>query len=118
MPKTTINFGILLTVIGIASGAYAYGFSENGSVTAFIPAFIGLLMIAIGTLANKENLRKHLMHVAVVLALLGALGSLSRAFQADGLGVATGIQWLTGLVCLAYVVLGIKSFMAARRGEA
>ena len=67
MPKTAIAIGTLLVMQGIGF----YIGTDSRSVTALIPAFVGLPILAMGILAFKESARMHAMHVA---AALGALG--------------------------------------------
>lgn len=89
------------------------------SVTALIPAFIGIVLALLGVLAGmKESLRKHLMHAAVIVALLGFLAVAGRLVM--GLSTFTGTpaqlsQLSTAIVCLAFTILAIRSFAAARR---
>jgi len=70
MSRTSIVAGILLVVVGAVG--YAYGMRAGAaSVTALIPAFFGIVLIACGAIGMAvDGLRKHLMHLAVVVALL------------------------------------------------
>lgn len=118
MPGTSILFGRLLILLGIAG--YAYGFfAGTASVTALIPAFFGVVLMLLGHLANtKEGLRKHLMHAAVVVALLGFIAVAARLIPrlaSIELNVAVVSQLIMGLLCLGFVILAIKSFAEARR---
>ncbi|MFZ4469396.1 MAG: hypothetical protein ACOYOZ_09070, partial [Pirellula sp.] len=48
-----------------------------GSPSIFIPMAVGLPLLILGFLSStKPHLRKHLMHAAVALGLLGALAAL------------------------------------------
>ncbi|MEI6416520.1 MAG: hypothetical protein WCO92_02235, partial [Verrucomicrobiota bacterium] len=73
MSSLSIIFGLLLNIIGLV------GFFGTGSThyTALIPCALGLLLIISGLIARKENLRRHAMHVAVLVAFLGFLGTVS-----------------------------------------
>jgi len=118
MPTTTIACGALLILIGIIG--YVHGvMSDKASITALIPAFFGIVFVILGLLANaKESLRKHLMHVAVTLALLGFLMTAGRMLSkiADlTLSAPVIAQLSMAVVCLALVLLGIQSFIKARR---
>jgi hypothetical protein len=56
------------------------------SWTALIPAFFGLPLVILGVLALQEGWRKHAMHAAVVVGLIGFLGgafSLVRPLLSD-----------------------------------
>ena len=76
MPFTSIVCGTLLTLIGAVGYIYALT-TEKASFTALIPAFFGIVLFILGLVANaKENIRKHLMHAAVLIALVGFIGAL------------------------------------------
>lgn len=120
MPSISIICGIVLILIGIVGYVNAV-MHDRASVTALIPAFIGLVLALLGAVsAAKEGLRKHLMHVAVVIALLGFIATAVRAVPRLGeIASSRAIlsQVLTALVCLVFVVLAIRSFAAARRAR-
>ena len=117
MPNTAINIGRLLVLVG--GFGYAFGYMNGRtSVTALIPAFFGLALMVLGYVARaKEGLRKHVMHVAVLLALLGFLASAGRlVMKASEINFSAPYiaQILMAVLCLLFVFLGIRSFMAAR----
>jgi hypothetical protein len=70
MPTTTRLVGIVLMVIGILS----YWLTGRTSVTALIPAFFGAVFVILAYVARNEATRKHAMHIAVAVGLLGLLG--------------------------------------------
>ena len=118
MPATSIVTGIILILIGIIG--YAYGLSTgHASITALIPAFFGIVLAVLGLLAQtKENLRKHLMHAGVVIALIGFIlptGRLVSKMSELTMSAAVLSQAAMAFVCLIFVVMGIQSFAAARR---
>ena len=78
MPSTTRLFGLILIVLGIAS----YTMTGRTSVTAMIPAFFGAAFLVCAMVARKEAARKHAMHAAVALGLIGALAPGGRAVLA------------------------------------
>jgi len=115
--KATIGVGIAL----IAIGAIGYFASGMASWTALIPAIFGVAFLVLGVLALAPGRRKLTMHVAAVLALLGAVGPAMRVRKALGaedfeVTMAFASQALTALVCAAFVVAAVFSFVAARRG--
>lgn len=121
MPSISIACGTLLILIGIIG--YIIGMmTPPASITALIPAFFGVALAALGVLARyKESLRKHLMHAAVVIALIGFILPAGRVISKIGeltYNAAFVSQVLTALVCLLFVVLAIKSFADARRKTA
>jgi lysylphosphatidylglycerol synthetase-like protein (DUF2156 family) len=120
MPSTSITCGLLLILVGIIG--YVYGLMGNAaSVTALIPAFFGIVLAILGFLAKaKENLRKHLMHAAVVIALIGFIlvaGRLLMKISSLTLSAAVASQIAMALICLLFVILSIRSFAAARRAK-
>lgn len=118
MPIVTIVVGSLLMSLGIIG----YVFSDSHSLTALIPAAFGFLLEACGALAMRPQLKKHAMHGASVITLLGMLGSL--------MGTVTFIKMIAGadvarpmaakvqaamfVICLIFLGLCIRSFRAAR----
>ena len=120
MPATSIVTGVILILIGLVG--YAYGVSTgHASVTALIPAFFGIVLGVLGLLARaKENLRMHLMHAGVVVALIVFILPTGRLFSKMNdltWSVAVISQAAMALVCLIFVVLAIQSFAAARRNR-
>lgn len=117
MPTTTRLVGIVLMIIGLGS----YWLTGRTSVTALIPAFFGVIFVLLAYVARNEAARKHAMHVAVAVGLLGLLGTLGRAIPAvmDGQLTRPAViaQIVTGLVLAYYVFLGVQSFRAARRAR-
>ena len=117
MPATTRYVGLLLMIVGIGS----YVLTGRTSVTALIPAFFGIVFVILAYVARNEAARKHAMHAAVALALLGAIASLGRAIPAamDGQLTRPAVlaQIVTAVVMGFYVVLGVQSFIAARRAR-
>jgi hypothetical protein len=118
MPGTTRLFGIILILLGVAS----YSLTGRTSVTALIPAFFGavLLVCAIVARAN-EGARKHAMHAAVAIGLIGAIAALARgvpaALSGDPTRPAVMAQLAMGVLLMIYVALGVNSFIAARKAR-
>ncbi|MDH3528975.1 MAG: hypothetical protein OEQ28_05385 [Acidobacteriota bacterium] len=117
MPNTAISFGRILIIVGVI-GYVVSMINARTSATALIPAFFGITLLLLGYFARiKENLRKHLMHAAVVIALLGLLAVVGRLVSKIGEITFTAAyvsQIVTALVFLAFIVLSVRSFMAAR----
>jgi len=117
MPSTTRLFGLLLIVLGVAS----YTLTGRTSITALIPAFIGAVFVICALIARREAARKHAMHAAVAVGLIGAIGSLARGVPAalggDPTRPAVMAQLVTGVLLLIYVALGVQSFIAARKAR-
>ena len=117
MPATTRFFGLLLIVFGVA----AYVTTGRSSVTALIPAFFGAVLVICALIARNEAMRKHAMHAAVAVGLIGAIAALARGIPAALAGAASRpaviSQLAMGVLLTVYVVLGVQSFMAARRAR-
>jgi amino acid transporter len=121
MPKLSILFGVILMIIGGAGYGFA-AMSGKASITALIPAFFGIPMALFGLVAEaKESLRKHLMHASVVVALLGFIAmsaELYRRMDSLSMSPAAISMIATAVVCLIFVILGIRSFANARASRA
>jgi hypothetical protein len=120
MPNIAILFGRLLIILGIIG--YGYGmYAGNASPTALIPAGFGLILMILGHVSKaKENLRKHLMHVAVLVGLIGFLVPAWRIVSKlndFSLSFASVMLISMALICLAFVVLCVKSFINARQAS-
>lgn len=120
MPSTAIVSGILLILIGLIG--YVFSIVDgNASFTALIPAAFGLLLVIFGLIAkSKENLRKHLMHAAVVVGLIGFIIPTARLVSNISkitASLAVVSQAAMALICLVFVVLCIKSFVDARKNR-
>lgn len=120
MPLITIAFGLLLVLQGITFFGYYL------TPTALIPAIFGIALIALGFWARSGAVKLG-MHLAVLVGLLGILGGLGMGLpgllkvmnEEDGTRpVAVVSQLLLGAICLVYVVLCVKSFIAARKKPA
>ena len=117
MPSTTRLFGLILIVLGVAS----YVLTERTSVTALIPAVFGAVLVVCALVARSEAARKHAMHAAVAIGLIGALAALGRGVPAalDGGATRPAVlsQLVMGVLLLLYVGLGVQSFIAARKAR-
>lgn len=125
MAIPTIITGLILTAIG------SYGYlnatpNAEGKVspTALIPAVIGLLILICGALAFKDGLRKHVMHFAAMLGVLGFLGGFAPPIRQLATGKELNLAApaaVAGLamaaVCAVFVALCVRSFIAARKAR-
>jgi len=122
MAKVTLVFALLLVALGMA------GYLGTGSIhpTALIPTWIGLALGLFGFLAisPNEGRRKLFMHINVTIGLLGFLGGAVEAVRGYVHATSAGLEpdmialaskaTLAGLM-LIYVILCVRSFIAARR---
>lgn len=118
MPNITIFFAILLIILGIA------GYASTAAPTALIPAVAGVLLLICGILARREGLRKHAMHAAAAIALLGFLGSVPGLFKLPTVFNGTALrpaaviaQSIMAILMAIYEALCVRSFIAARRSR-
>ncbi len=111
---------------------------ENGeslefgkSWTALIPSILGLLLIVLAMIADaKPQAKKHVMHFAVLVALLGFLSIAGKVVTAfletswwrnepfliyDASSLKPMVMLFSAGLLLIYVVLCIVSFVAARK---
>jgi hypothetical protein len=104
------------------AGVIAYVATDAASMTALIPSVVGVLIVLCGLLALKEPWRRHAMHAAMVIALLGALGSLMNVAKIgdliDGTAERPGaivVSLIMLVVLVAYIAIGIRYLVNARR---
>jgi uncharacterized membrane protein (UPF0136 family) len=122
MAKVTLVFAVLLVALGLL------GYLGTGSQhpTALIPTWIGMALGVGGylSISPKESRRKLFMHTNVTVALLGFIGVavelVRSSIHASSAGVATNPAALASKIAMAallliYIVLCVRSFVAARR---
>ncbi len=116
MASTTVVFGVLLMLLGVGG----YFLTGTSSFTALIPAIFGLLLIVLGALARSESIRKHAMHAAAMVALVGGVGALIPLLRTPAgprSPVAVFSQAAMAALTAVFVGLCVKSFIAARRAR-
>ena len=118
MPGTTRLFGLILIVLGVAS----YVLTGRTSITAMIPAFFGAVFLICAMVARRSDAaRKHAMHAAVAVGMVGMLAALVRgvpaAFRGDVTRPAVMAQLAMAGLLLIYVALGVRSFVEARKAR-
>ena len=117
MPLAAITTGALLIAVNLVIVL----FSDGRSLTQFFPAGFGLLLLLAGVVAvSNQAAAKHAMHVALVIALLGVLGPVGRVGSVLVRGgevsqLALIANLLLATLCLAFLVLGVRHFLAVRR---
>lgn len=95
--------------------------ASSQSVTALIPAFVGLPMLLGAIIALKKNMLG--MHIAVLFSLLGSLAGLGRLVPGlirgtvDFAEAAPKLILSMTLVSLLFTVMALRSFVAARRAR-
>lgn len=124
MPNVTIFFGAMLCAVSVFG--YVRSLAPSPSPTVFIPMGFGIVLIVLGILARKPELRKHVMHAAAGAGLVGFLVAGGRGFMKLGEAAsddptihrAPRLVLLMALVCLIFVVTCVGSFIQARRRRA
>jgi hypothetical protein len=124
MAPFALLFGGLMVAVGLIGFLAPTTFGEVGakgtSTTALIPAYLGggLILCGLITLA-KPTLRKHTMHLAALIGVIGFAGGfmpLVRSnFDFKMASAVSGIL-MTGL-SLMFVILCVRSFIAARKAR-
>jgi hypothetical protein len=121
MAKIAIVFGVLLAAVGIG-GYFLFGGGLHS-------AFFGVVLLVCGLLALGDNPKKRMlwMHIAVTIGLLGFLvpGSMSTVALVKAHSAGTTVarpemvheQLLVAALCLIFVLLCVRSFIAARRAR-
>jgi len=90
------------------------------SKTSLIPAGVGaVFLLCVGAIVWNTNLRKHVMHFAAMVGLVGVIGGfmpiMRSGFDWDKIGVKIGL--LMSLICAVFVGLCVKSFIDARKAR-
>lgn len=118
MPRITVIIGSVLIVLGVA----AWAITAFASWTALIPSIIGLVLLLLGLLAAKTGKQKLYIHIALVVALVGIAGTVPNTLKLGEVFAGTAerpgavvTSALTLVALVVYLVLGIRSFVAARR---
>jgi len=124
MAKVTLVFAVLLIALGLI------GFISTGSqhYTALIPTWIGLILGLFGTLSFSPDAgrRKLFMHINVTVALLGVFGTAAELIRSSFKlaasstkpnVVALDSKLALEILLLIYVILCVRSFIAARKAR-
>jgi hypothetical protein len=124
MAKLTVGFGVILIVLGGAS----FFLTGHRYPTSLIPAAFGILLAVFGSLAESPDQKRRMlmMHIAVTLGLLGFLGtvtsliSIVQLWQGKAFPYPAAIEEKAAmaLLMLIFVILCVRSFIAARRARA
>ncbi|MCC7409674.1 MAG: hypothetical protein IT442_16535 [Phycisphaeraceae bacterium] len=120
MPQTVTGFGVFLILVSLAFFAMFHA-----SPTALIPAYFGLAIALAGVAAIvRPAARRHAMHAAAVLALIGLampgfMVVRTLAAAAGGAEIArpaaVALQAIMAVACGLLLALCVRSFIAARR---
>jgi uncharacterized membrane protein YjfL (UPF0719 family) len=120
MAKMTVSFGVLLVLVSVGFWL-AMGRTE---MAALHTAGLGVVLVLCGVLANTESTKQRMiwMHIAVTVGLIGFLITGVRAIiqivkgtTAVGNPLAFDERVVSAVICLLFVGLCVRSFVAARR---
>ena len=122
MAKVTVLFGVLLIVLGGAS----FVLTGLKFPTSLIPVAFGILLVTFGSMAETPVAKRRMlfMHIAVTIGLLGFLATAPALFQLVPLIKGTKLfpypaaieeKAAMSALMLIYVLLCVRSFIAARR---
>ncbi|MGF1470660.1 MAG: hypothetical protein ACFB50_02825 [Rubrobacteraceae bacterium] len=114
MSRLTFGFGVVLVLIGVVT----YFATGGASVTALIPAFIGVPVLVAGFLTARPGTRSLGLYLATALALLMAFGTLrgvSGLFEGD-FSSSTVINLVLLLMSAGYLVVAAREIFTSRRG--
>ncbi|HET6572760.1 MAG TPA: hypothetical protein VFG68_04090 [Fimbriiglobus sp.] len=128
MPSLSVMFGVVLTALGLVAyfNPAPLGVGKDGAPatpghpSALSPVGAGAILVVAGLVAMAApGSRKHAMHVAAVVALLGTIGGLVpvvlRKFDVQEVAVKVGL----GMAVLSalFLALCVNSFVQARRAR-
>ena len=123
MAKITIVTGVLLILLGL--GCYLYTGHQYPS--SLIPSAFGILLVAFGSMAETPVQRRRMlaMHIAVTVGLLGFLATAAALVSVVQLikgklfpyPIAIEEKAAMSILLLIYVLLCVRSFIAARRSR-
>ena len=106
---------LINAVLLIVLPLWGYLSSETPSVTALIPAFIGVALLVMNYGVKKEN--KIIAHIAVLLTLVILFGLIKPLMGAlgrgDGLAISRVLVMIISTVLA--MVFFVKSFIDARK---
>ncbi|RMF79297.1 MAG: hypothetical protein D6744_09260 [Planctomycetota bacterium] len=125
MPQVTIVYALACIALGLF--AYFGASADKPSVTALIPAMAGGVFLVLGIIALRPAARKHAMHAAAALSLLLIWVPAIRGFPGV-FALLTGgqvanpraavVQSTFAVLCIVFVLLCVRSFIAARVAQA
>lgn len=118
MPNVSRLVGLALMAVGIVG----YVLTDMVSPTALIPAAFGIVISMLGYYGRHEATRRTAMHLAMGIAMVGMLGSITGLLAipalVSGREVATPAAAISrsvmALILLVYLAMGFNSFRAAR----
>ena len=115
VPNLTLGYGAFLIAWGIAVSIL----SDSNSITSYFPSMLGVPLALAGVMVMRmPEKRKLWMHIAATFGLLCAIGG-TRFFMVmgDGITYASGSMLMLLVTGSASTVVGVRSFIAARKAR-
>lgn len=109
---------LINAVLLIGLSAWGYLASDTPSVTALIPAIIGVILLALNKGVKAEN--KLIAHIAVVLTLLILVGLIKPLQGAMGREDSMAIMRVVVMIAstIFAMIFFVKSFIDAKKNRA
>lgn len=122
MIALTRLLGAALVVVGVV----AYVVTGAESITALVPAFLGAPILVLGFVAGGEARTRGALIAAIVLAVLGVLGTAMNLADLPALLAGDDVERpaavvtsaITAVLCLVYVIAGVRWFLGQRGSRA
>ena len=128
MPTLSVMFGVVLTALGLVAyfnpeplGVGKDGKqAEPGHPSSLAPAAVGVLLAIAGVASMAApGVRKHAMHGAAAVSLLGVIGGLVpvilRGAKVEEVAVKVGLGM--AVLSAVFLALCVSSFVRARRAR-
>lgn len=97
----------------ILFGLISYFGTGGQSITALIPSFFGIVFGILGYIAKNRSHFKHALYTAMVLALIGVIGTsgglINLFYQIEPQAVSKSIM---AALCLVYIIAAINTIIA------
>jgi hypothetical protein len=120
MTRLTVVIGSVLVVVGVV----AYAVTAAASLTALIPSLVGVLLLGCAAATRRPAWHRPALLAALVVALLGALGSLTNVARIGDVIAGTAerpaaviVSTIMFVLLVGYLVVGARSLVAARRAR-
>lgn len=121
MVRFTAALGVALVILGVG----AFVLTSAVSITALIPAFVGVPLLACAAVARSARWRRPALAVALAVALLGALGSAMNAIKIGeaiaGTAQRPSAVWVSTIMfvlLVGYLAVGVRAVLTARAESA
>jgi hypothetical protein len=128
MPTLSVMFGVVLTALGLVAyfNPAPLGVGKDGQPAAaghpsgLSPVGVGAILIVAGVASMAApGARKHAMHAAAAVSLLGTVGGLVpvilRSFRFEEVAVKVGLAM--SVLCAIFLAMCVNSFVQARKAR-